>query len=542
MAIGLFAYPRILNSLTRLLWRPITLAESRELLRRRLGTRERRFLDLARRLIYGYPRSPYRFLLRHAGWEFEDLRVLVQQRGLEGALLGLRDAGVYLSYEEFKGRADVLRGGRTFRFTEKDFDNPVRSAGTEIRSSATRSGGSRVSVAFDYVAVQRAPAWHVTLEALGAVTGPVIIWMPAVTHGGGLMWWLALLHMGRPALRWFSITDPAVDSARHQIMFRTARMMGRLKAVSVVLPEHAPLSEAGTVLDAVLLARARYGTCAVVSSPSAATRLASVAQTHDIDLAGVTFLVGGEPLTSGKAGDIRRTGAVVGSMYVLSEVGAVGGACGDPQAPDDVHFMSDSFGLILHRRPLPYGGEVDALMLTCLLDTAPKIMLNVESDDFGELRNRRCGCVFDELGLHQHLSGVRSFSKLTGEGVTVLGTDCVRILEEVLPREFGGSSVHYQLLETEDEDHLTRLLLVISPQVGSVDEERIRARFIEELQRMGPRGVLPPLWLQADTIRVVRMEPVATAGGKVLPFHTQAHAPLQDNAAVESIDRLVPGS
>ncbi len=78
-------------------------------------------------------------------------------------------------------------------------------------------------------------------------------------------------------------------------------------------------------------------------------------------------------------------------------------------------------------------------------------MLNVESDDFGEFTTRRCGCVFDELGLGHHFAYVRSFTKLTGEGATLLGTDCVRILEEVLPREFGGRSIDYQLLETEDE-------------------------------------------------------------------------------------------
>src|SRR3970282_2763578 len=92
----------------------------------------------------------------------------------------------------------------------------------------------------------------------------------------------------------------------------------------------------------------------------------------------------------------------------------------------------------------------------------PKTRENGGGSDCGESPPRRCGCVFDELGLGHHFAYVRSFTKLTGEGATLLGTDCVRILEEVLPREFGGRSIDYQLLETEDEDHLTRLFLAIS--------------------------------------------------------------------------------
>jgi len=125
---------------------------------------------------------------------------------------------------------------------------------------------------------------------------------------------------------------------------------------------------------------------------------------------------------------------------------------------------------------------------------------------------------------------IRSFSKLTGEGATVLGTDCIRILEEVLPREFGGRSTDYQLLEAEDEGHFTRLYLVVSPSVGTIDEERVRTRFIEELRDpTRPRNIMPPLWRQADTIRVLRREPVSTGRGKLLPVLTQAATPRAED-------------
>jgi hypothetical protein len=37
---------------------------------------------------------------------------------------------------------------------------------------------------------------------------------------------------------------------------------------------------------------------------------------------------------------------------------------------------------------------------------------------------------------------------------------------------------------------------------------------------------MPPLWRQAETIKVVRKDPVPTVRGKLLPFHTLAHSGL----------------
>jgi hypothetical protein len=169
-------------------------------------------------------------------------------------------------------------------------------------------------------------------------------------------------------------------------------------------------------------------------------------------------------------------------------------------------------------------GEVDALMLTSLTWSSPKILLNVEIDDFADVTQRTCGCMLGELGLHTHLSSVRSFTKLTGEGTTVWGTEVVRVLEEVLPREFGGRSVDYQLLEAEDDRHITRLFLVVSPSVGAVDEARVLARFKDAVWNGGSDGAnrTPVIWQQGETIQVVRRDPVATRGGKLLPFHTLA--------------------
>ncbi|MGH2452854.1 MAG: hypothetical protein ACRDF5_03690 [bacterium] len=478
------------------------------------------FLAAVSRNVYAHPKSPYLQLLKHAGCEESALRAMVRQHGVEPTLERLRDMGVYLTHEEFKGRVDVRRGGKTFRFSEGDFDNPRQASATEIRTGATRSAGTRVLVRFDYIAGQRAPARRLMLEALGVGDLPIVVWSFS-RRAVGMMWWVGLAHTARPAAQWFYIVDPTLEpvSPGHRIMFRAGQAAGLLRGTRLPYPTHAPFADAARVLAAVLRARSRSGGCVVVTTPSAAVRLASLAGDQGEDLVGVTFCLASEPLTPGKAEELRRRGARASSHYAFGEAGAVGCACGHPEAPDDVHLMADAFAMILHRRSIPEGGELDGFMITSLLPSVPKIMLNVETDDFGDVTQRRCHCLFDELGLHSHLASIRSFSKLTGEGMTVLGTDAVRVIEEVLPREFGGRSIDYQILEVEDERRLTQLWLLVSPSVSGVDAQRIANRFLEELRKRPGSSVL---WEQAQTIQVVRRDPVQTSGGKLLPFYTLA--------------------
>ena len=517
----LMSTPRLLRSLGEFFATPLTPARAAALVRQRLERREERFLAHVDRVVFGVPHSPYRTLLQSVGCDRPALAQAVRAHGLEGALAQLRDAGVYLSYEEFNGRREVVRGGRTFRFTPADFDNPLRDVDLEVRSGGTRSRRTPVLVALRTIAENRAVAFQLMFQAAG-VDAPPVVWLPGFPSGSGVFFWLALAHIGRPAVRWFTVTDPRGPSVapRHRWLITLARLVARQRGWRLPVPEHAPLSAPEPVLEAVLRTRDRFGRCAVISTPSGAVRVATRARRREERLEGVDFFVGSEPLTEGKAEEIRRSGARVWPRYVFTEGGAVGVGCGRPEAVDDMHLMADSFALILHRRPMPGIGERDAYMFTSLLQFAPKVMLNVESDDFGTVTSRRCGCPLDSLGLDRHLAQVRSFTKLTGEGATVLGTEAVRILEEVLPRTFGGSSLDYQLLEAEDEERLTRLFLVVSPELGPLDEEAVRRTFIDELWRAGVG--LSEVWFpgQGETVRVLRREPVQTPGGKLLPFYS----------------------
>lgn len=457
------------------------------------------------------------------------MQAMVRQQGLEPTLEALRDAGVYVSFEEFKGYKETVRGGQTFRFTQRDFDNPFRGAELKVLTGGTRSQGAPIYVALDSIAENRAICFSLMLDAAGARQSPVITWLPGFPAGSGFFLWMGLAHVGRPAIRWFSMTELNRRSIARmqQMLLPTARLISRFRGLRLPSPEFVPLSASEVVMEALLEARARSGSCALVTTPSAAVRVAGAARRAGRSLEGIKMLVGSEPLTPGKADDINRTGATVHARYIFTEGGAAGVGCGDPVAPDDMHFLADSFALILNRRTIEGVGDLRTYTYTALLNYAPKVMLNVESDDFGDFALRRCGCPLDELGLHHHFGYVRSFTKLTGEGAKVLGTECVRILEEVLPREFGGTSIDYQLLEAEDEEHLTRLFLLISPDLPGIDEQVVLRRFVEEL-RSRPYSGPPQTWFQDGTLRVVRRHPVETRGGKLLPFHTQALAVMRE--------------
>jgi hypothetical protein len=142
------------------------------------------------------------------------------------------------------------------------------------------------------------------------------------------------------------------------------------------------------------------------------------------------------------------------------------------------------------------------------------MLLNVEFDDCGILDERSCGCPLEALGLTTHLRSIRSFGKLVGEGVSLLGSEMSQILESVLPARFGGSPLDYQL-EESDEDGYTRLTLVVSPRVAIADEARVIEVVLQALGEMNPAtDVARAFWQQGQTFRVRRGEPYTTARGK----------------------------
>jgi hypothetical protein len=207
--------------------------------------------------------------------------------------------------------------------------------------------------------------------------------------------------------------------------------------------------------------------------------------------------------------------------YGFSEGGTVGQQCRYPSEPDDVHLADDAFAVIPGETPPGDGSPSAPLLLTGLLPTAPKILLNTDIGDTGVLETRPCRCLFEELGYHRHLHTIRSSHKVTGEGVTFLGTDVAHVLEAVLPRRFGGAVTDYQLLEEETAAGLTRYRLMVSPSLDILDEQVVADAFLGALARQRPAyRFMVQQWRGTGLLSVERQRPVTTPSGKLLAFYS----------------------
>ena len=62
--------------------------------------------------------------MKLAQCELGDIEKMVRDKGLEGTLLALWKAGVYITFEEFKGCKPIVRNGQVILVQTHDFDNP----------------------------------------------------------------------------------------------------------------------------------------------------------------------------------------------------------------------------------------------------------------------------------------------------------------------------------------------------------------------------------------------------------------------------------
>jgi hypothetical protein len=201
----------------------------------------------------------------------------------------------------------------------------------------------------------------------------------------------------------------------------------------------------------------------------------------------------------------------------MAEIGRIACACAEPDGVDDMHFVSDK--LEVTQRPKALGGAtVDVLCYTTLLPSTPKVMINVESDDYGDLTERECGCPFGQLGMTRHLQRVRSWEKLTTDSNHFLGSDLHPLLDEVLPARFGGAPTDYQLVE-EEVGGMTRLSLVVAPGVAPAAESEILGAVYAYLRAQPQNRLMADFSAQSESLRVVRREPYTTFAGKILPLH-----------------------
>jgi hypothetical protein len=106
--------------------------------------------------------------------------------------------------------------------------------------------------------------------------------------------------------------------------------------------------------------------------------------------------------------------------------------------------------------------------------------------------------------------------------MTVLDSDVIRILEEVLPACFGGGPTDYQLVETEEGAGHSRLRLIAHPALGPLDEAALIDAFLGAVgRRGGAEAIMAQVWRDARILRVERRPLHTTDTGKILHLHVR---------------------
>ncbi|HEY1267811.1 MAG TPA: hypothetical protein VGH16_11190, partial [Candidatus Binatia bacterium] len=480
-----FAFRR---DLARVLARRLRPEDCAGIVREEITRREANFLLRVERDVYGNPRSPYLPLLRDAGIGLEEIRASMGRSSLEATLGELRDAGVYLSFEEYKGRAPIVRGARTYRIDPGDFVAGRSAAMYESTTGGSTGPAVRVAQSLEQQAEQ------------AVYTGLISnLWMPpnckvalwrSERPNASVNALLRLSLIGQPPAAWFTPMLSAGErpSWQSRALLKSALGAMRRQGLAIPDPEYVPLDEAHRIAAWAASEKRAGITTMIQCNVSSAVRVCDAARRHGIDIAGVRFFMLSEPLTEAKRREIENAGAVPISVYSAVDAGRLAVPCLKPLSADDMHVCKDIVAIIARRRMHPATDEtIDSLLITTLAPSNPLFLLNVEFDDFGRLETRDCGCPLAGLGLDQHVSRVRSFAKLTAAGTAITSARVASIIEEALPHRFGGASIDYQLLE-EDLGSATRLTIVVSPRVGEVVENDVIAEFLRQV-RVGHPGL-----------------------------------------------------
>ena len=518
MVSELSTFVRYAATLPGYLRQPIDAPEAERRLQDALNNRESNFLRVLERGIYGHASSPYLALLNNAGISFSDVEHMVRLDGLEAALGKLYDAGVYLTLDEFKGRRPIERHGVHIPPSPHLFDNPLSTAHYQGKSSGSRGPRTRVNI--DLAMLEHEAAYvHQYLDAFKLWNRPYAVWRPVPPVVTALKWQLRLEKVGKPLDRWFSQTrhDFKPSNWKFALFTFTTVAGGRLLGRPFPVPQHVT-TDAPDAVSQWLVEMKRAGRPAVLDTiVSSAVRLCLDARARGHDISGTLFRLGGEPLTAAKAKVFADAGCQALCFYSITEMSFVAAPCATPDAPDDVHLLTDKVAALVRPKRGAFG-SVDALIYTTLLPSSPKLLLNVESGDYATMSTRTCGCPMGRLGFSHHLSDIRSYEKLTSEGVTFLGTELLRLVEEVLPQRFGGAPTDYQLVEAE-EGELSRIFVVASPALGPIEERDVVDLVLETLSAYPGGRAMTEHWRQGGTLKVLRRDPYRTESAKVLPLH-----------------------
>ena len=513
----IWRYSRMVLGVFELVRTPL-IADPAGDIRRQMENREANFLDLVRRAIYLNPRSPYYRMLQLAQCEYQDLEQAVRRDGLEHTLEALLHAGVYLTQDEMKGKGPIVRAGERIPSEELSYRNPGVAPHIEGQSSGSRSKGIRMRHGIStQVYWDRYNA--LLADDLGLRNRAFVALLPILPSATGITTTLRGPQFGWRFERWYAVGGAMRDAGHYRAVTKAMVLLGKVAGSRSPFPTYLPENDFSPVAEYIARRKAAGKECFLGGVVSPVVRVAAAALERSLDISGVIFSVTGEALTPAKRALLEAVGGRVYPFYATVDVGPVGYSCRHMNTGNCVHLFEDSVAAITRRRLAPLSDlEVNSLLFTTLGPPSPRVVINAELDDSGIIERAHCDCAFSRAGLTRQIRDIASFGKLTGQGMTLAGTDVVRILEEALPRRLGGSPGDYQLVEKEGPAQ-TVLMLRVSPRTGLSSPAGVRECFLEELARHRGWSIAARIFRHSDAVQVIIAEPLATVTGKVLPLH-----------------------
>ena len=162
---------------------------------------------------------------------------MARSDGVDATLRTLRDAGVYVRFEEFKGRAPIVRDGQVFEVDAHAFDNPFLRHAYQGETGGSTGAGTRVEIDLDHIAAL-VPLFVLIADAHGALDNPAAMWSGALPDSSGIMAILFASYLGVDLRRWFA---PIADlHHKPALKYRLATMRRLRSRVSSAWPRRGP--------------------------------------------------------------------------------------------------------------------------------------------------------------------------------------------------------------------------------------------------------------------------------------------------------------
>ena len=108
--------------------------------------------------------------------------------------------------------------------------------------------------------------------------------------------------------------------------------------------------------------------------------------------------------------------------------------------------------------------------------------------------------------------------------MTFIGSNVIPLIEEILPSHFSGTATDYQFVETEKRNGHSSLNLLINPDIGKIDEDKVVEIVLDHLtgevnKDKAVLRLMKEVWKDVGTIRILRQRPLLTKRGKYVHLY-----------------------